>query len=86
MTKKAMTKKASLTDTTSPAFLPATSEVQGIPATVKSETVAGGMPVNPAHAAKQAAKQAPKKALKKSKATRKSTRGKRAVKRLRAGL
>ena len=89
-----MTKKVSTSSKTAPDFLPAKSGVAGVPATVTSENVVTGKSIAPTssamqsgkQAAKQAAKQAPKKALKKSKATRKSTRGKRAVKRLRAGL
>ena len=93
-----MTKKVSTSSKTAPDFLPAKSGVAGVPATVTSENVVTGKSIAPTSSAmqsgkqaamqsgKQAAKQAPKKALKKSKATRKSTRGKRAVKRLRAGL
>ena len=85
-----MTKKASTSSKTAPDFLPAKSGVAGEPATVTSESAAAGKSIAPTssamQSAKQSAKQAPKKALKKSKATRKSTRGKRAVKRLRAGL
>ena len=74
MKKSAMAKKAALTDTSTPAFVPASTPVDGAPATVSS--------VSPAKAAKKAVAN-PKK---KSPTTRKSTRGKRSMKRVRAGL
>ena len=93
-----MTKKVSTSSKTAPEFLPTKSAVADVPATVTSENVVTGKSIAPTSSAMQSAKQsakqsgkqsgnqAPKKALKKSKAARKSTRGKRAVKRLRAGL
>jgi hypothetical protein len=74
MKKSAMVKKATLTDTTAPAFIPASTTAEGMPATVSSAS-----PV-------KEAKKAVANPAKKSPTTRKSTRGKRSMKRVRAGL
>jgi len=74
MKKSAMVKKAALTDTTAPAFIPASTPVDGAPATVGSAS-----PV-------KEAKKGVANPAKKSPTSRKSTRGKRSMKRVRAGL